>query len=184
MRAAAAVALGAAVALLSLTLLVLAAHTRNGGPGPTATPAAGAEPPGRYIVILGSAACPHCRAMEAFFEEKLPGVAYFCDIDARGSSCWRAFSLLVAERVTLGVPTIVVCDAESHRVDGIVVGEYEDAGWWRSILSNGVSTGNATTIPVYIGGRLAGFVGARLGGMGSLYNLLCRETLADARALG
>ncbi|ABM81182.1 hypothetical protein [Hyperthermus butylicus] len=135
-------------------------------------------PEGRYVVILGSLGCPHCRALKAFFEDKLPGVALFCSIDARDSTCARAFASLVTARITMGVPTSVVCDNSSRRVVAIVLGEYGDVAGWRQLLN----LSPAQRIPVYTGSSIVGYVEPR--DHTEFYKLLCLDTLQDAERLG
>lgn len=156
-------------------------------PGPaasTTTTSSQQELHKRIVVILGTRSCPHCRAMEAFFQEELPGRTYFCEITEKGSSCEAAFSLLVSKRVTMAVPTIVVCDPIKRIVEGIVIGEYRNATWWRNVLEKGLPGGNETSIPVYMVNRITGAMEVEPGAMEKLYGVLCNDTLADARLLG
>jgi len=181
---------GILVALLSVVLL-LALDRIYTGEAATPAPAASStatssqqELHGRMVVILGTESCPHCRAMEAFFREELPGRAYFCEITEKGSSCEAAFSLLVGKRVTMAVPTMVVCDPDKRAVEGIIIGEFRDAKWWRNVLENGLPGSNETSIPVYMVNRIAGAMEVEPGAMEKLYSVLCNDTLADARPLG
>ncbi|BES80548.1 hypothetical protein [Pyrodictium abyssi] len=181
---------GILVALLSVAIL-LALDRIYASKAATTVPAASTtatssqqEIHGRIVVILGTESCPHCRAMEAFFREELPGRAYFCEITEKGSSCEAAFGLLVSKRVTMAVPTMVVCDTDRRVVEGIIIGEFRDAKWWRNVLENGLPGGNETSIPVYMVDRVTGAMEVEPRAMEKLYSVLCNATLADAKPLG
>jgi glutaredoxin len=139
-----------------------------------------------YVVILGSPACPHCRAQKSFFEHEMPGKAYFCDVDRKDSACMKAFSLLFNAGVTSCVPTMVLCDNVTGAVRAIVVGELESLNAWNKLFK---STPNST-IPMYIElkdeYRVEGYLKPKAGAdsLQQLYQLLCVETLRDSSRVG
>jgi hypothetical protein len=139
-----------------------------------------------YVVILDSPACPHCRAQKGFFERKMPGIAYLCDVDKRGSTCMKAFALLFKAGVTNGIPTMIVCDNATGTIKAIVVGELESVDAWNKLFT--LATNN--TIPVCIGlkdeYKVAGYLKPKAGAdsLRQLYQLLCIETLRDSSRVG
>ncbi|HID40601.1 MAG TPA: hypothetical protein EYP33_00395 [Pyrodictium sp.] len=143
----------------------------------------GNGPGDRIVMILGTESCPHCRAMISFFKENFPGRAFFCEIANTNSTCRNAFSFLVRGGVTMGVPTMVVCDKSRSTVEGIIIGELKNVTWWQMAFENGVPGSNETVIPVYAGEEPIGTVRITQGNMTNLYDLLCSATLADAQKL-
>lgn len=144
----------------------------------------GNGPGDRIVMILGTESCPHCRAMISFFKENFPGRAFFCEIANTNSTCRNAFSFLVRGGVTMGVPTMVICDKSRSIVEGIIIGELKNVAWWQKAFEKGVPGSNETVIPVYAGEKPIGTVRITEGNMTSLYDLLCSATLADAQKLG
>ena len=135
-------------------------------------------PPGTYIVILGDPRCPHCRAMERFFEEYSAeaGVkAFFCSVLNR--VCADAFWKLYQVGATQGVPTIVAC--RGNRVGFIEVGELENSKWWSAKLAS-MSPVVAGKVPVYIAGSLYREVEIDK----ALTMELCNTTLAYSKPIG
>ena len=179
-----------AVVVLLLASMVIVAYwltshrTSSSTARTTAVQAGGAYSlEGVYVVILGTMACPHCRAEKKFFESTMPGVAYFCSIDRSGSSCAKAFSILFSAGVTRGTPTNVLCDNRTGRVKAIVVGDVRSVAAWLKLANS--TLGNSTRIPVYYGDKLAGYLELReTSSATELYRLLCINTLEDSIKLG
>ncbi len=129
-----------------------------------------------YIMEIGDPGCPHCRAMEKFFSEKLSGVkSYFCSIAKK--SCADAFWLLYNRHLTVGVPVIVVCDNTSRTIMFIEVGEYRNTTWWMSLLS----TPPSGPVVYKVGERWKTLT---VDEARELYQKLCVYTLRDSEPIG
>lgn len=94
------------------------------------------------LLMFGSPGCPHCRAMDTFFNENYPGIYEVIWITGSGGSLnltW--FVSLASEEVQQGipeqyataVPQILVLDG-SGRLRGIVIGEITDKAFWDLLL--------------------------------------------------
>ena len=135
-------------------------------------------PPGTYIVMLGDPRCPHCRAMEKFFEtySAEAGVkAFFCSV--LNKVCADAFWKLYQAGATQGVPTIVAC--RENRIGFIEVGELEKSEWWSTKLAS-MSPVVAGKVPVFIAGSLYKEVEIDK----ALATELCNTTLAYSKPIG
>ena len=131
-----------------------------------------------YIVMLGDPRCPHCRAMEKFFEKYSAetGVkAFFCSV--LDKVCADAFWKLYKAGATQGVPTIVAC--RDNKVGFIEVGELEKSEWWSAKLAN-MSPVVAGKVPVYIAGSPYKEVEIDK----ALAMELCNTTLAYSKPIG
>lgn len=121
-------------------------------PASTSVSGRASVPRGTYVVMLGDPRCPHCRAMERFFEvySAETGVrAFFCSVLDR--VCADAFWKLYRVGATQGVPTIIAC--RDNRVGFIEVGELENSEWWSTKLAS-MKPLTAGKVPVFIAGSL------------------------------
>jgi glutaredoxin len=128
-----------------------------------------------YLVELGTAGCPHCRAMKEF----LPGLgveAYFCEVGHAGSACAKAFMKMFTAGITSGVPVIVACSNLTKTVVFIEIGEYKDKTWWLNMLHNPPSKP-----AVYEAGKLRTVLDPVL--QQELSSLVCEEALKEATRL-
>ncbi|WP_317894638.1 DsbA family protein [Pyrofollis japonicus] len=124
-----------------------------------------------FIVEIGDPRCPHCKAMEEFFERysSRTGIrSYFCSV--LNSGCAEAFWALYKLKATQGVPTIVACSK-----DGILfveVGELRSTEWWNEALLSSEPRMEGK-IHVYLAGDKYGEIDASK----ELYQVLCTATI-------
>ncbi len=164
--------LAAAALAVALAAALAAAYVLQQRPGgaasaePAAVEASQAGGGEVYLVVLGTVACPHCRAMLGF----LPGLGvpvYFCEVYGN-KTCMDTLALLARLGVADGVPVVAACSGD--RLLFIEVGELRDHGWWLGMLRQ-----PPPRPLVYRGGRPAAALD------GQVYGLVSRALCLHAK---
>lgn len=93
---------------------------------------------GTWIIMFGATYCPHCKAMDAFFNENYPGMyrALWVDVDQNAHAIFTR--LAIAEicsdvvDVASSVPQIVVL--RNSTISSIVIGKITNRTFWDQII--------------------------------------------------
>lgn len=124
---------------------------------------------GINFYIYGSTNCPYCKSLEMFFESKIPGSSFFCDLDSV-EECRNLFttqSIYIVNNTSLNpdipelilykllgaIPRTLVVRNNAY-ILGVVIGAVEDLEFWINISCS--KPGNK--VPLYSGNNLIGYV--------------------------